>query len=343
MIVEIAPAKFNRFLSVLGRRQDGFHTLELITTVLPWPSLFDELTAGIAPEWGLEIEGPASSGLLADGTNLVAKAWRLLERESGKTLPAKIALHKRIPHGAGLGGGSSDAAAALRAGNGLYRLGLPNPTLLRLAAELGSDVPLFLLGGTVLGLDLGQRVFPMRDIPLPPMLIVHPGFHVSTASVYKALNQNDLINEPIAKPAGFAIRRRRLAVRQCKRPGRPRPAAADSGATRRKQTSYENPARDGGWSGAGERLGFARSSNNAPCPSLGADEAPPWRNDLADAALTVCPELGQVRDALAGAGGDPMLCGSGSCWAARFANRADRDAALQQLSRLRPEWRFYTE
>jgi 4-diphosphocytidyl-2-C-methyl-D-erythritol kinase len=276
MISEIAPAKFNRFLAVLGRRQDGFHLLELITTVLPWSSLFDELTAEISKEWNMELCGPASGGLCADGSNLAAKAWRLLEREAGRDLPARIRLHKRIPHGAGLGGGSSDAAAALRAGNGLYRLDLPTSALLRLAAELGSDVPLFLLGGTVLGLDLGQRVFPMRDIPLPPMLIAHPGLHVSTASVYKALNQSDLVDQ-------------------------------------------------------------------APCPFLGAGEEPPWRNDLADAATSVCPELRWVRDALADAGGDPILCGSGSCWAARFASWAARDAALLQLSDSHPEWRFYTE
>jgi 4-diphosphocytidyl-2-C-methyl-D-erythritol kinase len=276
MIVETAPAKFNRFLAVLGRRTDGFHTLELVTTVLPWPSLFDELTAEASQEWALEIDGPAACGLLADDSNLVARAWRLLERESGRPLPAKLKLHKRIPHGAGLGGGSSDAAAGLRAGNALYRLGLSNSALLRLAAELGSDVPLFLLCGTVLGLDLGQRVLPMRDMPLPPMLIAYPGLHVSTASVYKALGQKDL-------------------------------------------------------------------SNNAPCPSLGAGEAPPWRNDLTDAAISVCPELRQVRDALRDAGGDPMLCGSGSCWAARFPSPADRDAALRRLSRDHPEWHFYTE
>jgi 4-diphosphocytidyl-2-C-methyl-D-erythritol kinase len=276
MITETAPAKFNRFLSVLGRRPDGFHTLELITTVLPWSSLFDELTVEASQEWSLEIDGPASRGLPADDSNLVTRAWRLLERESDEALPAKIKLHKRVPSGAGLGGGSSDAAAALRAGNDLYRLNLPISTLLRLAAELGSDVPLFLLGGTVLGLDLGQRVLPMRDIPLPPTLIAYPGLHVSTVSVYKALSQKDL-------------------------------------------------------------------SNSAPCPSLGAGEAPPWRNDLTDAALAVCPELRRVRDALADVGGEPMLCGSGSCWAARFADLANRDAALSQLSRRYPEWHLYTE
>jgi 4-diphosphocytidyl-2-C-methyl-D-erythritol kinase len=275
MIAETAPAKFNMFLSVLGRRADGFHLLELVTSVLHgWPSLHDELGAEVAPSLSLTIEGPESKGLGADDSNLVIKAWRALEREAARPLPAKLSLLKRIPSGAGLGGGSSDAAAALRAGNRLYQLDLPDSTLLRLAAELGSDVPLFILGGTVLGLDLGQRVFPLKDIQLPPMLIACPGLHVSTPSVYKALTQDDI-------------------------------------------------------------------SQSAPCPPLGIGEPPPWSNGLTNAALRVCPALGQVRDALASVGGAPLLCGSGSSWAAKFASNSERCAALHKLRALRPEWGFH--
>jgi 4-diphosphocytidyl-2-C-methyl-D-erythritol kinase len=275
MILETAPAKFNMFLSVLGRRPDGFHLLELVTNVLhDWPSLHDELSAEMAPSLSLAIEGPESKGLEADDSNLVIKAWRTLERESAKPLPAKLSLLKRIPSGAGIGGGSSDAAAALRAGNKLYQLGLPDSTLLRLAAELGSDVPLFILGGTVLGLDLGQRVFHLKDIPLPPILIACPGLHVSTPSVYKALTQDDI-------------------------------------------------------------------SQNAPCPPLGVGEAPTWHNGLTVAALRVCPALAQVRDALASVDGSPLLCGSGSSWAAKFASDAERDAALHKLRALHPDWDFH--
>jgi len=277
MIFETAPAKFNRFLSVLGRRPDGFHLLELVTTVLKdWPSLHDELTVEKSPNMSIEIEGPTCGGLSPDDSNLVMKAWRLLEKESGKTLPARIKLFKRIPHGAGLGGGSSDAAATLKAGNKLYNLCLSNSTLLRLAAELGSDVPLFLLGGTVLGLDLGQRVVPMRDIPLPPMIIVYPAIHLSTPSVYRVISQEDL-------------------------------------------------------------------SNNTPCPSLAENEAPPWRNDLTNAALIACPAMHQVRDALISVGGEPILCGSGSCWAAKFMDIAERDMAMQKTSEQYSEWSFYSE
>lgn len=273
----VAPAKLNRFLSVMGKRSDGFHILELITTVLhDWQSLTDELTVEVAQETSLEIDGPASEGLQPDESNLVVRAWRALENESGRALPAKIKLFKRIPHGAGLGGGSSDAAAALRAGNNLYNLGLPDSVLLRIAAGSGSDVPLFLLGGTVFGFDLGQRVIPMQTITLPPILIVFPHIHVSTQAVYKAVTPQD----------------------------------------------YSSPT---------------------PCPGLGRGEAPPWRNDLTTAALRVCPALQHVRDAILEVGGDPLLCGSGSSWAARFTSIADRDTGLKKLTSQHPEWSFYTE
>ena len=142
-----APAKFNRYLGVLGRRADGFHDLELVTTVLKGVAgLTDILEVERASALTLELKGPTSEGLEVDESNLVLRAWRLLEREAGRILPARLRLEKRVPHGGGLGGGSSDAAAALRLGNELFELGLNEALLLNLAAQLGSDVPLYLLG-----------------------------------------------------------------------------------------------------------------------------------------------------------------------------------------------------
>jgi 4-diphosphocytidyl-2-C-methyl-D-erythritol kinase len=275
MIIETAPAKFNMFLAVLGRQSDGYHILEHVTAVLHnWPSLHDQLTAEIAQSTTLEIEGPTSNGIFSDESNLVLKAWRALEKEAGRPLPAKIKLHKRIPHSAGLGGGSSDAAAALRAGNSMYQLGLSDSALLRLAAGLGSDVPLFILGGTALCLDKGQRVFPLKDIPLPPMLIACPGEYVSTQSVYEAM---------------------------------------------RKEGIYDDP----------------------PCPSLAPGQPPPWYNGLANAALKVCPALASVLSALEGVGGSPLLCGSGSSMAAKFATEAQRDEAIKELVPKYPSWSIH--
>jgi 4-diphosphocytidyl-2-C-methyl-D-erythritol kinase len=269
------PAKFNRFLAVLGRRADGFHELELVTTVLEdVPDLVDHLEGEPAAELTLTITGPMGGGLTADGSNLVIKAWRLLEEAAGRPLPAALRLEKRIPHGAGLGGGSSDAAAALRLGNGLFELGLEDSVLLGMAARLGSDVPLFLLGGTVLGLGRGERVFPLRPVPLDPILLVHAGLHVSTPSVYRALQD-----------VGYPF---------------PEALASQPPGT-----------------------------------------APPWRNDLTGAALWVCPPLAEVRDALRDTGGDPLLCGSGSCWAARYASVQARDAAAERISVRPGGWRHW--
>ena len=270
-----APAKLNRFLAVLGRRADGFHDLELVTTVLAGvEDLEDTLEAEPAAELSLAIEGPFGSGLVADESNLVLRAWRLLEGEAKRALPAELRLVKRIPHGAGLGGGSSDAAAALRLGRDFFALEVDDTRLLQLAARLGSDVPLFLLGGTVLGLGRGERVMPLRPIPLEPMLIVHPGLHVATPSVYRALAQ-----------AGYPL--------------------------------------------------------PEPCPSLADGAVPPWRNDLTGAAIWVCPPLSGVREALVETGGDPLLCGSGSAWAARYGSVAERDAAMATLKAARPGWSIW--
>jgi 4-diphosphocytidyl-2-C-methyl-D-erythritol kinase len=271
-----APAKFNRFLGVVGRRADGFHELELVTTVLDGVAgLTDHLEGERAKGFTFEIEGSAAEGLNPDESNLVVRAWRLLEREAGRELPAHLRLDKFIPHGAGLGGGSSDAAAALKLGNELFCLGLEPSVLLRLAGQLGSDVPLFLLGGTVLGLGRGERVFPLRSAPLPPMLIVHPGLYVATPAVYRALAN---VGYPFPEPLG----------------------------------------------------------------SLPEGQAPPWRNDLTGAAIWVCPPLGEVRTALLDVGGDPLLCGSGGCWAARFQSPEARNEAAGALRQSNPHWAVWS-
>ena len=271
-----APAKLNRFLAVLGRRADGYHDLELVTTVLEGVAgLTDTLEAEPAATLTLELSGADAEGLSADERNLALRAWRLLEREAGSALPARIRLHKRIPHGAGLGGGSSDAAAALKLGDALFGLGLPASRLLALGAELGSDVPLFLLGGTVLGLDRGDRVFPLRPLPLEPILLVHPGLYVATASVFNSI----------------------------------------------------------------ARVGYPMPS---PCPGLAEGLCPPWRNDLTGAATWACPALADTRAALVDSGGEPLLCGSGSCWAARYPGPAERDAARAALAPAHPGWRFWS-
>jgi 4-diphosphocytidyl-2-C-methyl-D-erythritol kinase len=261
-LTQSAPAKLNRYLGVLGRRSDGFHEVELVTTVLEdVPDLTDTLSAEPHHRLELHLEGPTATGLVADESNLVIKAWRLVEALVGRPCPAKLRLHKRIPHGAGLGGGSSDAAAALKLINAFLTLELPDEALLALGAELGSDVPLFLLGGTVHGTGRGEKVRAIDAPPLPPLLLVNPGLHTPTPAVYKALSE---VGYPGTAPLSD-------------------PAAA------------------------------------------------PWRNDLEAAALRVCPELAEVKAALSRTGGEVLLCGSGSTWAARFTEVSLRDRAFEAL------------
>jgi 4-diphosphocytidyl-2-C-methyl-D-erythritol kinase len=268
-----APAKLNRYLGVLGRRPDGFHEVELVTTVLDHvPELCDTLSWEPHHRLELRLEGPTAEGLVADESNLVLKAWRLVESYVGRPCPARLLLHKRIPHGAGLGGGSSDAAAALKLANQCLALELPDEVLLAFAAELGSDVPLFLLGGTVHGTGRGERVRPIAAEPLPPLLLVHPRLHQPTAGVYGALARTGL-------PSTLPL---------------PDPARA------------------------------------------------PWVNDLEAPALAVNPALAEVREALVGLGGSPLLCGSGSAWAARFDTLAQRDAAQATLAAAHPHWGFWS-
>jgi 4-diphosphocytidyl-2-C-methyl-D-erythritol kinase len=145
-----APAKLNLFLRVVGRRPDGFHELE---TVFQAVDLADELT--FEPAEGLRLTG-GSDEAPPGPENLVLQAAAALRAATGFTGGAAIHLEKRIPVGAGLGGGSSDAAATLAALNQLWGLGLSHARLAELAAGLGSDVPFFLQGGTAIGRGRGE-------------------------------------------------------------------------------------------------------------------------------------------------------------------------------------------
>ena len=127
----------------------------------------------------------------------------------------------------------------------------------------------------MLGLGRGERVFPLRPVPLEPILLVHAGLHISTPSVYRSL-------QDIGYP-------------------------------------------------------FPEALSSQP-----EGKTPPWRNDLTGAALWVCPPLGDVRDALRDTGGEPLLCGSGSCWAARYQTAGNRDLAARSLRNSHPEWGIWT-
>jgi 4-diphosphocytidyl-2-C-methyl-D-erythritol kinase len=154
MLKYLAPAKINLVLEVLGRRDDGYHEISsLIQTI----SLCDVISFQLANEISLECNEPS----LQTSDNLVVQAAALLKEVSGWQKGVKIKLEKRIPWGAGLGGGSSDGAATLLALNKLWKLKLKTSDLVELAARLGSDVPFFIHGGAALIGGRGEKVTPL--------------------------------------------------------------------------------------------------------------------------------------------------------------------------------------
>ena len=179
-----APAKINPILEVLGKRPDGFHELVLLFQAV---ALFDELTF-FRDGNGVRLEVLDSpTPLAADDSNLVVKAAKLFLKEIlGREEGVLIRLKKRIPLAAGLGGGSSDAAATLLGLDRVFETKLGKKRLESLAAPLGSDVPYFLTGGTALGTGRGENITPLEPAPPMSLVLAKPEKGLSTASVYQS-------------------------------------------------------------------------------------------------------------------------------------------------------------
>ncbi len=183
-LVAYAPAKLNLFLEVLGKRPDGYHEVE--TLMVP-VRLFDTLQA--VADSCLSVQMVGSQPKLAEvpeQANLVYRALELLRNRHGVQSGARVRVIKRIPLESGLGGGSSDAACALMLGNRLWDLQLPLETLKLYAAELGSDVPFFLLSSAAIGRGRGEQVQPLRGLGGLWFVIAKPSVGLSTAAVYQA-------------------------------------------------------------------------------------------------------------------------------------------------------------
>jgi 4-diphosphocytidyl-2-C-methyl-D-erythritol kinase len=204
-----APAKINLRLRVVGKRSDGYHLLD--TIMLP-VSLYDEL----------EIERPGKAGakhvpkdrlsvvcdhpLVPGGRkNLAYQAAALILKEAGLNEPVRIRIHKRIPVGAGLGGGSSDAAATLVGLNRLFRLGYTPKQLEKLSASLGADVPFFIRGVPARARGIGEQLTLLLNVARLWLVILYPGFPVSSAWVYS--NWRAKLTKPIVNTSiNFVLR-----------------------------------------------------------------------------------------------------------------------------------------
>lgn len=290
-----AAAKINLYLRVVGRRPDGYHE---VRTVMQAVTLYDRLEFWPAARLSLRVRGER----VPVRDNLVLKAARALQRASGVRKSAAILLEKCIPVGAGLGGGSSDAAATLRALNRLWGLRWPRERLAILASKLGSDVPFFLGPPTAFARGRGDEIHPIALRGSPWVLLVHPGMAVSTAEVYAALAGQRARSVAARTPAEKRLERwsdrRRLAL-----------------------------------TSEGERYKIL-----APEVSL---RALPEVNDLEAVTTGMHPEIAWIKGRLAEQGAfRALMSGSGSTVFGLFRDRAEAARAGRSF-RSRPGWRTW--
>ncbi len=193
-VVVRPSAKINLTLRVGPLRADGYHD---VRTLLQSIGIADTLT--VSARRGPFALVSRAPGVPADESNLVWKAAKALwtaAGRSGEPKDAHVRLEKVIPHEAGLGGGSADAAAALSALNTIWELRMSKKELHKVAATLGADVPFFLMGGTAIGTGKGEELYPVDDVTRLGVVIVKPSFGVSTASAYRWLDEDRVAGKP---------------------------------------------------------------------------------------------------------------------------------------------------
>ena len=225
MLCLAAYAKINWTLDILGTRPDGYHLMDmLMQTVslcdLLWMEEAEDLTLEAVPG-GTERaarsktnDGLSSAGVRYDESNLVYRAALLLREHCGVRRGARIQLEKRIPSGAGMGGGSADCAAALKGLNALWGLGLSRAELLSLGLKLGADVPFLITGGLARVGGIGERIQPLLPAPQVWLVLVQPCEGLSTREVFSAFDRMDAssLRHPDNAAAQDALLRRDLTA-----------------------------------------------------------------------------------------------------------------------------------
>jgi 4-diphosphocytidyl-2-C-methyl-D-erythritol kinase len=192
-----SPAKINLSLRILGKREDGFHE---ISTLMCKLALADTVTVKSTSGKNSVLTCTAPE-VPTDESNLALRALRLFERETGRPMPCTIHLEKKIPSGAGLGGGSSNAAVTLAALNELAGHPLPQETLLKLAAEIGSDIPFFLLKeNAAIGTGRGENVSPVSFPWRLPIVLIKPPFPIPTPWAYQRWSSSSEIRGAFYAP-----------------------------------------------------------------------------------------------------------------------------------------------
>lgn len=206
-IWEKAPAKINLTLDVLSKRDDGFHEVEMIMTMI---DLVDRISFEERTDDKIVIE-TSSPAIPTDERNIVYKAAKLLKDEFSINKGIHIVLEKKIPIAAGLGGGSSDAAATLRGLNKLWRLKLTTEQLEGYGAKLGSDVPFCVGGGTVVARGRGELIEQLEPMPAGWILLAKPRVSVSTRLIYSSLDYRSIKRRPETERMVAAIKAKDLS------------------------------------------------------------------------------------------------------------------------------------
>ena len=318
---EKAPAKLNLTLDVTGKRPDGYH---LLRTVMQTVSLYDELSFVREEQEGIRLTCDRAD-LPLDSGNLAYRAADVLLQKFNLPGGIRIDLKKKIPAAAGLAGGSTDAAAVLRAMNRLYGLGLTTETLCQLALPLGADIPYCVRGGTCLCEGIGEVMTPLAELKGLPVLLVKPAFDLSTAYIYRELSLPSVPQEAHPKTeeilAGLdAIGRKTCSAAQ----------ASNTGAL-----STDTGARPTDTSALVAHTGARPTDTATLATDLGALLTEAGGNLLELPALKAHPELQDLKQALRNGGAVySAMTGSGSCVFGIFETAEAAEACRRNLPAL---------
>ncbi len=215
-ITEHAPAKLNLALHVLRRRADGYHELDSIVAFAS--DVADELRLETAAAFSLAVEGPLAAAVPKDDSNLALRAARAMAQRWPRHFgPVHIRLRKHLPAAAGIGGGSADAGAVLRAMCRLFGFVPPREELHALALELGADVPACLHGRTARMSGIGERITTLPDLPETFCLLANPGVALPTAQVFGALHEQGGISGASLPDAALAAQPHAAALAEALR------------------------------------------------------------------------------------------------------------------------------
>lgn len=192
-----APAKINLFLHITGRRDDGYHTLQ---SLMAFCDVGDGLDIVPAPKFRLTVTGPFADACGPVADNLVTRAAKAMEEAADRAAAISVTLHKNLPPGAGLGGGSSDAACVMQALNRLWGQPLRTHTLKSIGLKLGAEMPVCLEGRPCLVEGAGEIITPVPDLPALHGVLVWPGKPLKTPDVFRAFTDAPVYSNP----AGFS-------------------------------------------------------------------------------------------------------------------------------------------